>query len=129
MISGNDFNQAWDFHFPSAGSSQPSLAAIKGNELQLVQYIAVIHGIRRSLDDWVPADRLSDFEVFLARLGLVVEVDCGFHAVTEPEVKHIDIALTTWATGKMWWTPVRRLIPRRDCTCSLPNGATGPLRL
>lgn len=45
---------------------------------QLPQYAAVAAGIRRAVDDWVPADRFARFRMLMRRLGIVVEVDCLF---------------------------------------------------
>jgi hypothetical protein len=50
----------------------------RGSELQLYSYIAVLAGLRHSLDDWVPASRLERFRHLTSRLGLFVEIDCVF---------------------------------------------------
>jgi hypothetical protein len=59
------------------------LVEVRGSEQQLCQYVAVLSGIRRSLDDWIPINRFDAYKLFAARLGLVVEVDCLFKPITD----------------------------------------------
>lgn len=76
------------------------LVEARGSELQLAQYIAVLAGIRKSLDDWVPAPRLETYHRALKKIGLHVEIDCLFRPL--PETSHVwgaDAVPTTRAVG------------------------------
>jgi hypothetical protein len=59
------------------------LIEARDSDRQLAQYAAVAAGLRRSLDDWVAADRFDNFKSLMARLGLVVEVDCVFEPLAQ----------------------------------------------
>lgn len=50
----------------------------RGGPAQLPQYLAVLAGLRRTLDDWVAIDRIADYRSALTALGLTVEIDCLF---------------------------------------------------
>jgi hypothetical protein len=57
------------------------LVDVRGSEQQLCQYVAVLSGIRRSLDDWIPISRFDAYKRFAARLDLFIEVDCLFKSI------------------------------------------------
>src|SRR5438034_383076 len=52
---------------------------------QLSQYVAVMCGIRRAIDDWIPIDCLDAFKSFCSGLGLHVAPDIVFEPVADPE--------------------------------------------
>src|SRR5512132_2242505 len=55
-----------------------SLVEAKGSETQLANYAAVLTGVRRALDDWIPVSRLGVFCDVIRHLGLTVVFDCIF---------------------------------------------------
>lgn len=57
------------------------LVEVRGSQQQLAQYVAVLTGVRRALDDWIPRQRLDDFKELMFKLGLKVRVDCVFSAL------------------------------------------------
>lgn len=54
------------------------LVLARGSEQQLCGYVAVLSGVRRALDDWIPPDRFDAYRGLARRLGLIVEIDCMF---------------------------------------------------
>src|SRR5215217_5466087 len=63
------------------------LVESRQSELQLAQYVAVLAGVRKALDDWVPASRLDAYRQVLKKLGLHMEIDCLFRPL--PQTMHI----------------------------------------
>jgi hypothetical protein len=77
-----------------------NLVEIRSKEAMLTQYVAVLAGARRALDDWIPARHFNAFLELMKKHGLVVEVDCVFkHLAEESEVKGKNLAPTTRAVG------------------------------
>ncbi len=69
----------------------------------LTQYVALMAGVRRSLDDWIPARNFNAFAELIAKLGLVLEVDCVFKHLDERSVyKGKELAPTTRAVGEQY---------------------------
>jgi hypothetical protein len=66
-------------HFAFAGLPG-ALVRVRGSAVFLPYYLAVIEGVRRSLDDWILLDRLDEYLAVCRRLGLVVEIDCVFRS-------------------------------------------------
>ncbi len=66
-----------EFKWPWKGIMK-DIVEMRGSELQVPQYIAVLAGIRKSLDDWVPAPLLPKFLTTAKRLGLFVKINCSF---------------------------------------------------
>lgn len=76
------------------------LEGLRGTSLLLPLYIAVAQEIRRSLDDWIPVSRFSEFLELMQRLDLHVEGDCVFEPLTG-EVSGLESrAPTTRAQGR-----------------------------
>lgn len=76
------------------------LVRARRTDAQLSQYVAVIAQVRRSLDDWIPAENFDAFRRLAAAHGLVVEADCIFKPlVEESTVIGLDLAPTTRASG------------------------------
>lgn len=76
------------------------LVKIKRSDVLISQYVGVIEQVRRSLDDWVPAESLDAFRSLAATHGLVVEVDCIFKPLeNESTVVGLNLAPTTRAVG------------------------------
>lgn len=73
---------------------------VRRTDSQLSQYVAVMAGLRRSLDDWIPAENFQAFSRLAAEHGLVVEADCVFKPLTETAaVIGLNLAPTTRAVG------------------------------
>ena len=62
-----------------------ALVHARASELQLAQYVAVLKGIRKALDDWIPLQRLDICRRLFADLGLAVEIDCIFAPLARPD--------------------------------------------
>lgn len=75
------------------------LVEVRGKEDQLGLYAAVLTGVRRSLDDWIAAERLEEYRVLARRLGLVVAPDCVFRPLADPAPTGLELAPTTRASG------------------------------
>jgi hypothetical protein len=76
------------------------LVELRLNEALLTQYVAVLAGVRRALDDWIPARHFDRFGELMARHGLVVEVDCVFKRLGwEAAASGKELAPTTRAVG------------------------------
>ncbi len=76
------------------------LVELRQNEMLLTQYVAVIAGARRALDDWIPARHFEHFRQLISRHGLVVEVDCVFKSLDwQAEIRGKELAPTTRAVG------------------------------
>jgi hypothetical protein len=76
------------------------LATVRRNDAQLSQYVAVMAQLRRSLDDWIPAENFGAFRRLAAAHQLVVEADCVFKPLAaESAVVGLDRAPTTRAVG------------------------------
>lgn len=54
------------------------LVDTRSSDRQLAQYAAVAAGLRRCLDDWIPADRMARMHTIATRLGLTIKADCVF---------------------------------------------------
>jgi hypothetical protein len=80
------------------------LVVARGGELQVAAYVAVLCGVRKCLDDWVPAERFEAFERLAASLGLAVEPDCIFLPGNDLKAVGTEVAPTTRAAG----APFRR---------------------
>jgi len=77
------------------------LIELRGGALQVAQYIAVISGLKRSIDDWVPVPQFAEFLSLAAKLGLSMEVDCVFRRLSDSQSAFgINFAPTTRALGK-----------------------------
>ena len=72
----------------------------RGSTHQLSSYIALIAGLRRSLDDWIPPDRLDSWTRIAARLGLTVIPDCLFCDLAG--APYTGVVPTTRATAEPW---------------------------
>jgi hypothetical protein len=55
-----------------------TLCAIKGNKNLLVHYVALVSGLRKSIDDWIPWFSVPDFTRHCKTKGLYVGIDCVF---------------------------------------------------
>lgn len=75
-------------------------AEVRRTDVQLSQYVAVMARLRRSLDDWVPAENFPAFRRVAARHGLVVEADSVFKPLRDKSaVIGLHLAPTTHAVG------------------------------
>jgi len=80
-----------------------SIANIRGSEALLPQYLAAQIGLRRSLDDWIPAELLPQFEIVLAKMGMILRSDCAFVSLKKSEdAVGLRYSPTTRATGMPW---------------------------
>lgn len=84
--------------FPFAGDAKAIVDA-RGSAYILAQYFAVRAGARKSLDDWVPVQRLEAVRTMLRRLGLVIEGDCLFQALPKGEIAGLALSPTTRAAA------------------------------
>ena len=75
-------------------------ASVRGNERQLAHYVAVIAGLRHSIDDWIHASRMEAFREFLKKHHLHMEVDCAFKSSPQQHVSK-DGPPTTRASGHL----------------------------
>jgi hypothetical protein len=76
------------------------LVDIRLNEALLTQYVAALAGVRRALDDWIPARHFDRFTELMSAHGLVVEVDCVFKRLDWQEAASgKELAPTTRAVG------------------------------
>lgn len=76
------------------------LVKVRRTATHLSQYIAAMAEIRRSLDDWIPAENFDAFRRLAATGGLVVEVDSVFKPIAEESaVIGLNLAPTTRAVG------------------------------
>src|SRR5438876_1789293 len=77
------------------------LMRLREGAMQVAQYIAVMSGIRRSMDDWIPASRFEAFRRLVSQLGFAMEVDCVFSPISEIERPFgSEYAPTTSARGR-----------------------------
>lgn len=77
------------------------LVKLREGSMQVAQYIAVLAGIRRSMDDWIPAHRFETFQRLATQLGFKIEVDCVFSPVDPLERPFgSEYAPTTKARGR-----------------------------
>jgi hypothetical protein len=77
------------------------LQILRGVGFQIAQYMAVLCGVRRSLDDWVPAPQLAAYRQKIGRLGLTLEIDCAFLPIPDPDrVVGLEFAPTTRFVGR-----------------------------
>jgi hypothetical protein len=81
-------------------------ALLKGNASYVSQLVAVLGGVKRAMDDWVPAARAPDLAGFLRSLGLCVAIDTVFHPFELPaasdHIKGATALNTTIALGEPW---------------------------
>ena len=77
------------------------LIELREGVMQPAQYIAVLAGIRRSMDDWIPAPKFEAFQRLVTELGFTTEVDCVFSPV-DPTAQAFgsEFAPTTRAQGR-----------------------------
>src|ERR1700724_3775712 len=66
-------------------SDLQKLIDLRGAALQVAQYIAVISGLKRSLDDWIPVGQFERFRSLVAALGLAMEIDCVFRRLSDAQ--------------------------------------------
>lgn len=66
----------------------------KGSFAQVTQFIAVVHGIKPSMDDWVPVDQLETYLHMLEHFGLHAEVDAYFVPIETKDLLGISGAST-----------------------------------
>jgi hypothetical protein len=83
------------------------LAKLRFAGLQVAQYVAVLSGIRRSLDDWVPGRQFEEYRRLIGRLGLTLEIDCAFVPIPDLDrVIGLEYAPTTRFAGRPFSTSV-----------------------
>lgn len=88
-----------NFSWPWTGVLR-SLVEIRSSEALLTQYVAVAAGLRRALDDWIPANQLPAFRALMERQGLLVEADCVFKPLGDiSKLEGQSLAPTTQAAG------------------------------
>lgn len=63
---------------PSWKKTFQELIDLRGNALQIAQYVAVIAGLKRSIDDWIPWSQIEAYQRIAAKLGLTCVLDCIF---------------------------------------------------
>ncbi|MGA8498173.1 MAG: DUF483 domain-containing protein [Xanthobacteraceae bacterium] len=81
-------------------SDLQKLIELRGAALQVAQYIAVISGLKRSLDDWIPVGQFERFRSLVEALGLAMEIDCVFRRLSDAQsVFGLRYAPTTHAMG------------------------------
>ena len=77
-----------------------ALRETRGDSIQLAQYVAVLIGVRKAMDDWIPADQFDAFQRVASGLGVFVEIDCVFvPASPDSAIPGIDLVPTTRAFG------------------------------
>jgi hypothetical protein len=86
---------------PALVRTMKELANLRFAGLQVAQYVAVLSGLRRSLDDWVPTPQFETYRRLIARLGLSLEIDCAFVPIADVnQVVGLDYAPTTRFAGR-----------------------------
>ncbi|HKE18336.1 MAG TPA: hypothetical protein VKB80_25835, partial [Kofleriaceae bacterium] len=91
--------------FPTHPSSHPfrgvlrRIVDLRRNERQLSQYVAVMAGVRRSLDDWIDIEAFAAYDALMRQLGLVALPDCLFQVLPGHDIAGIECAPTTRAAG------------------------------
>jgi hypothetical protein len=78
------------------------LVDLRGGALQIAQYIGVLSGLKRSLDDWIPHSQLRTYIKLIRELGLALELDCIFSRLQETQQPAFGsrYAPTTQALGR-----------------------------
>lgn len=90
-------------YFSAGGLGE--LISIKGRCSQLPQYLAVMAGIRRTMDDWVPLERLQAFLTLLPRFGLLAQIESVFRPLGGAPVAGLSLTPTTHASGSPYPPP------------------------
>jgi hypothetical protein len=86
---------------PKLVQTLDELAELRFAGFHAAQYVAVLAGIRRSLDDWVPGTQFEEYRRLIARLGLSLEIDCAFVPIPHIDrVVGLEYAPTTRFAGK-----------------------------
>jgi len=88
-----------NFSWPWTGVLR-SLVEMRSTEAMLTQYVAVVAGLRRAMDDWIPARHFPVFCELMAQQGLTVKADCVFKPlVDDSTLEGKSLAPTTQAAG------------------------------
>lgn len=61
------------------------LIELRRGALQVAQYMGVLSGLKRSLDDWIPYSQLHAYISLIAELGLAIELDCIFSRLPDTQ--------------------------------------------
>ncbi len=86
---------------PGLVQAMDDLANLRFAGLQVAQYVAVLSGVRRSLDDWVPGPQFETYRRLIGQLGLALEIDCAFLPIPDLDrVVGLEYAPTTRFTGR-----------------------------
>jgi hypothetical protein len=82
------------------------LLGLRDGTMHPAQYVAVLTGVRRSIDDWIPAAQFESFRQLASALGLAIEVDCVFSPAPQLHQPYgAQFAPTTQALGKIFSKP------------------------
>lgn len=77
------------------------LDRLRGPGMQVAQYLALLAGVRSSIDDWVPTPQFEHYRHLVADLGLALEIDCVFKPLpASQQAFGLEYAPTTRAAGK-----------------------------
>lgn len=77
------------------------LLRLRKEALQLAQYVAVLSGLKRSMDDWIPGPLFEPYRSVIERMGLAMAIDCVFAPLPDTQRTFgLDWAPTTRSAGR-----------------------------